>query len=125
MKQRVAIARALSYRPKMLLMDEPFGALDALTRHHMQELLTAIWEKHRLTVLFITHDVEEAVYLSDRVAVMTNRPGRIKSIIPVPLPRPRRYELISTPEFRKLQLDVLEEIRSELMALAALGKVLA
>ena len=125
MRQRVAIARALSYRPKMLLMDEPFGALDALTRHHMQELLTAIWEKHRLTVLFITHDVEEAVYLSDRVAVMTNRPGRIKSIIPVPLPRPRRYELISTPEFRKLQLDVLEEIRSESMALAALGKVLA
>jgi NitT/TauT family transport system ATP-binding protein len=125
MRQRVAIARALSYRPKMLLMDEPFGALDALTRHHMQELLTTIWEKHRLTVLFITHDVEEAVYLSDRVAVMTNRPGRIKSIIPVPLPRPRHYELISTPEFRKLQLEVLEEIRSESMAVAALGGALA
>jgi NitT/TauT family transport system ATP-binding protein len=125
MRQRVAIARALSYRPKMLLMDEPFGALDALTRHHMQELLTAIWEKHRLTVLFITHDVEEAVYLADRVAVMTNRPGRIKSVIPVPLPRPRRYELISTPEFRRLQLAVLEEIRSESMAVAALGKALA
>ena len=125
MKQRVAIARALSYRPKMLLMDEPFGALDALTRHHMQELLTAIWEKHRLTVLFITHDVEEAIYLSDRVAVMTNRPGRIKSIIPVPLPRPRRYELISSPAFRSLQLEVLEEIRSELIAVAALGSALA
>ena len=75
-------------------------------------------------MLFITHDVEEAVYLSDRVAVMTNRPGRIKSIIPVPLPRQRRYELISTPEFRKLQLDVLEEIRSRSMA-GCLGKVLA
>ena len=125
MRQRVAIARALSYRPKMLLMDEPFGALDALTRHHMQELLTAIWEKHRLTVLFITHDVEEAIYLSDRVAVMTNRPGRIKSIIPVPLPRPRRYELISSPAFRSLQLEVLEEIRSESIAVAALGSALA
>ena len=89
MKQRVAIARALSYRPKMLLMDEPFGALDALTRHHMQELLTGIWEKHRLTVLFITHDVEEAVYLSDRVAVMTNRPGRIKTVVTIDLPRPQ------------------------------------
>jgi NitT/TauT family transport system ATP-binding protein len=125
MRQRVAIARALSYRPKMLLMDEPFGALDALTRHHMQELLTAIWEKHRLTVLFITHDVEEAIYLSDRVAVMTNRPGRIKSILPVPLPRPRRYELISSPEFRILQLQVLDEIRAESMAVAGLGRALA
>ena len=99
MKQRVAIARALSYRPRMLLMDEPFGALDALTRHHMQELLTRIWERHRLTVLFITHDVEEAVYLSDRVAVMSNRPGRIKTVVPIDLARPRRYELLSTPEF--------------------------
>ena len=95
MQQRVAIARALSYRPEMLLMDEPFGALDALTRHHMQELLTGIWEKHRLTVLFITHDVEEAVYLSDRVAVMTNRPGRIKTIVPIDLPRPRHYDMVS------------------------------
>ena len=78
MKQRVAIARALSYRPKMLLMDEPFGALDALTRHQMQELLTRIWEEHRLTVLFVTHDVEEAVYLSDRIVAMGIGPGRIR-----------------------------------------------
>ena len=76
-------------------------------------------------MLFITHDVEEAIYLSDRVAVMTNRPGRIKSIIPVPLPRPRRYELISSPAFRSLQLEVLEEIRSESIAVAALGSALA
>lgn len=118
MKQRVAIARALSYRPKMLLMDEPFGALDALTRHHMQELLTEIWEHHRLTVLFITHDVEEAVFLSDRVAVMTNRPGRIKTIIPVNLARPRHYDMISSPEFQKIQREVLNAIRSEFLAAA-------
>ncbi|MFO1172923.1 MAG: ABC transporter ATP-binding protein [Hyphomicrobiaceae bacterium] len=125
MKQRVAIARALSYRPQMLLMDEPFGALDALTRHHMQELLTDIWERHKLTVLFITHDVEEAVYLADRVAVMSNRPGRIKTIVPIDLPRPRRYEMVASPEFQRLHRTVLDEIRSESIAAAALGKRLA
>ena len=125
MKQRVAIARALSYRPKMLLMDEPFGALDALTRHHMQELLARIWERHRLTVLFVTHDVEEAVYMSDRVAVMSNRPGRIKTIIPVDLPRPRHYDMTGTAEFAALQRRVLDEIRAESIAIAALGDALA
>ena len=120
MKQRVAIARALSYRPKMLLMDEPFGALDALTRHHMQELLTNIWEKHRLTVLFITHDVEEAVYLSDRVAVMTNRPGRIKTVVAINLPRPRHYDMVATPEFQRLHRTVLDAIRSESLAAASM-----
>ncbi len=124
MKQRVAIARALSYRPKVLLMDEPFGALDALTRHHMQELLTGIWEKHRLTVLFITHDVEEAVYLSDRVAVMTNRPGRIKLIVPVNLPRPRRYDMVATPEFQIIHREVLNAIRSESLAASKLAATL-
>jgi NitT/TauT family transport system ATP-binding protein len=124
MKQRVAIARALSYRPKMLLMDEPFGALDALTRHHMQELLTGIWEHHRLTVLFITHDVEEAVYLSDRVAVMTNRPGRIKTIVPVNLSRPRRYDMVSSPEFQIIQRQILDAIRSESLVAAKLQTAL-
>jgi len=124
MKQRVAIARALSYRPRMLLMDEPFGALDALTRHHMQELLTRIWERHRLTVLFITHDVEEAVYLSDRVAVMSNRPGRIKTVVPIDLARPRRYELLSTPEFQRLHRTVLDSIREESIQVAQLGRAL-
>ena len=124
MKQRVAIARALSYRPRMLLMDEPFGALDALTRHHMQELLTRIWERHRLTVLFITHDVEEAVYLSDRVAVMSNRPGRIKMLVPIDLARPRRYELLSTPEFQRLHRTVLDSIREESIQVAQLGRAL-
>jgi NitT/TauT family transport system ATP-binding protein len=125
MKQRVAIARALSYRPKILLMDEPFGALDALTRHHMQELLARIWEQHRLTVLFVTHDVEEAVYMSDRVAVMSNRPGRIKRIIDIDLPRPRTYEMMGSSDFTRLQLDVLAEIRAESIAIAALGDALA
>ena len=124
MKQRVAIARALSYRPRMLLMDEPFGALDALTRHHMQELLTRIWERHRLTVLFITHDVEEAVYLSDRIAVMSNRPGRIKTVVSIDLPRPRRYELLSTPEFQRLHRKVLDSIREESIQAAQLGRAL-
>ena len=124
MKQRVAIARALAYRPKMLLMDEPFGALDALTRHHMQELLTGIWEKHRLTVLFITHDVEEAVYLSDRVAVMTNRPGRIKLVVPITLPRPRRYTMTASPEYQALHRQVMEAIRSESLVAAGLANAL-
>ncbi len=125
MKQRVAIARALSYRPKMLVMDEPFGALDALTRQHMQELLTHVWEHHRLTVLFVTHDVEEAVYMSDRVAVMTNRPGRIKSIIPIDLPRPRNIDMIATPPFAERERQVLHDIRSESIAIAAIGQALA
>lgn len=111
MKQRVAIARALSYRPKMLLMDEPFGALDALTRHQMQELLTDIWEEHRLTVLFVTHDVEEAVYLSDRIVVMSINPGRINATYHVGLARPRHQDMISTPEFITLQKQVLASIR--------------
>jgi NitT/TauT family transport system ATP-binding protein len=117
MKQRVAIARALSYRPEVLLMDEPFGALDALTRQMMQELLTRIWEEHKITVLFVTHDVEEAVFISDRVAVMTNRPGKIKEEITIDLPRPRSHELISTPEFGDLYGRVLESIRGEAVAI--------
>ena len=112
MMQRVAIARALSYRPKMLLMDEPFGALDALTRHEMQELLTEVWDRHRLTVLFVTHDVEEAVYLSDRVVIMGIGPGRITQQIPIPLARPRSQALIETREFLELQKDVLRAIRA-------------
>jgi NitT/TauT family transport system ATP-binding protein len=119
MKQRVAIARALSYRPKLLLMDEPFGALDALTRQLMQELLTDVWERHRLTVLFVTHDVEEAVYISDRVLVMSNRPGRIKDEVPIPLERPRRPELAESPEFLTAKRRILDAIRSEAAAVEA------
>ncbi len=115
MKQRVAIARALSYRPKVLLMDEPFGALDAMTRHEMQRLLTSVWETHKLTVLFVTHDVEEAVYLSDRIVAMTLTPGRIKTEFKVDLPRPRAAELIASSEFQAIQQRVLMTIRQDLV----------
>ncbi|MDR1237568.1 MAG: ABC transporter ATP-binding protein [Propionibacteriaceae bacterium] len=111
MQQRVALARSLSYRPQILLMDEPFGALDALTRREMQELLTEIWEAHRLTVLFVTHDIEEAVYISDRVVTMTPRPGRILSQVEIPLARPRRHEMQSQPEFVRLVDELLGTIR--------------
>ena len=114
MRQRVAIARALVYKPRMLLMDEPFGALDAQTRLQMQELLLQVWQAHRTTVLFVTHDVEEALLLSDRIYVMTARPGRIKAEITVDLPRPRNLlETESDPRFAALRRQVLTLIRAE------------
>jgi NitT/TauT family transport system ATP-binding protein len=89
MKQRVALARALALQPQVLLMDEPFGALDSFTRMEMQEELIRLWLQRPFTVLFVTHDIEEAVYLADRIVVMTSRPGRVKTIVSVPLARPR------------------------------------
>ena len=117
MRQRAALCRALLCDLPLLLMDEPFGALDALTRQLMQELLTQVWEQHRLTVLFVTHDVEEAVYISDRVVVMTNRPGRMKKEVKVNLPRPRSYDMLGSPEFGALYSEVLDSIREESIAL--------
>lgn len=114
MKQRVAIARALSYRPKILLMDEPFGALDAITRRQMQQLLTKVWEAHRLTVMFVTHDVEEAVYLSDRIVVMGT--GCIKDTINVPIGRPRIDGVCDLSEFVDIQRYVLGLIRQNSVA---------
>lgn len=113
MKQRVAIARALANNPDVLLLDEPFGALDAQTRSLMQELLTQIWEEFHKTILFVTHDVEEAIFLSDRVFVMTARPGRIKAEIAVPLERPRSYELKASQTFLRLKTEALALIREE------------
>jgi NitT/TauT family transport system ATP-binding protein len=108
MRQRVAIARALVYQPKILLMDEPFGALDAQTRLLMQELLLQVWEKERSTVLFVTHDVEEAILLSDRVLVMTSLPGRIKAEISVDIPRPRNVvEMETSPQFAGYKKQLL------------------
>jgi NitT/TauT family transport system ATP-binding protein len=115
MRQRVAIARALCYRPKIMLMDEPFGALDAQTRQVMQELLTRVWEEHRLTVLFVTHDIDEAVFLSDRVLVMTARPGQIKLDVDIELARPRTFELLRSDEFTKYKYELLASVREESM----------
>ncbi len=107
MKQRVALARTLAYQPEVLLMDEPFGALDAHTRTRLQNDLLNIWERDRKTVLFVTHSVEEAVFLSDRVVMMTRSPGRIRQIIDIDLPRPRRRtELLLDPRYQKYVVDI-------------------
>lgn len=113
MKQRVAIARALANDPEVLLMDEPFGALDAQTRVVMQELLLNIWEQQRKTILFITHDIDEAIFLADTVYVMTRRPGRFREAIQVSLPRPRDHRILVTPEFVALKARVTEMIWEE------------
>jgi NitT/TauT family transport system ATP-binding protein len=113
MRQRVGIARVLIMRPEVLLMDEPFGSLDAQTRSLMQELLLEVWERHHQTVLFVTHDIEEALLLADRVCVMTARPGRIKKSIAVGTPRPRSIEVTTTPEFNAQRREVLALIREE------------
>lgn len=115
MKQRVALARTLVYEPKILLMDEPFGALDAQTRELMQEELTDIWQADQRTVLFITHDIEEALYLSDRVIVFTARPGRIKADIRVDLPRPRHAHIRKTPEFVSYHTQIWDMLRDEVL----------
>ena len=119
MQQRVAIARALANDPKILLLDEPFGALDNQTRVVMQELLLGIWEQHRKTVIFITHDIDESIFMASRVAVFSARPGRIKADIPVNLPHPRHYTVKTSPEFMDLKARLTEEIRAESLAAAA------
>lgn len=106
MKQRCAIARAYAVNPKILLMDEPFGALDALTRVQLQDQLLQTWSKERRTVMFITHDVDEAVYLANRVIVMAARPGRLDRIIEIDLPYPRTEEIRLSPEFANLRNEV-------------------
>jgi len=113
MKQRVGIARVLVMEPEVLLMDEPFGSLDAQTRTLMQELLLSVWERHHQTVLFITHDIEEALLLADSVCVMTARPGRMKKRIAVELARPRTIEVTTSPVFNDLKREVLALIREE------------
>ena len=107
MKQRVALARTLAYQPEVLLMDEPFGALDAHTRTRLQNDLLNIWERDRKTVLFVTHSVDEAVFLSDKVVMMSKSPGRIREVIDIDLPRPRRRnELLLDPRYQKYVVEI-------------------
>jgi ABC-type nitrate/sulfonate/bicarbonate transport system ATPase subunit len=122
MQQRVALARALANDPRILLMDEPFGALDHQTRELMQELLLGIWEAERKTVLFVTHDIDEAIFMGTRVVVMSARPGRIKCDVPVPLAHPRHYSVKTSPAFIDLKARLTEEIRVEVRRAAAVAE---
>jgi NitT/TauT family transport system ATP-binding protein len=124
MRQRAAIASVLAINPSTLLMDEPFGALDSLTRSIMQDFLLEIWEEQRKTVVLVTHDIDEAIYLADKTVVMTAHPGRICEVIDVNLPRPRRYDMRSEPSFIALRDHVTQIVRTEAIkdtAVAAIG----
>jgi ABC-type nitrate/sulfonate/bicarbonate transport system ATPase subunit len=120
MRQRAAIASVLAINPSTLLMDEPFGALDSLTRSIMQDFLLEIWEEQRKTVVLVTHDIDEAIYLADKTVVMTAQPGRICELIDVDLPRPRRYEMRSEAPFIALRDHVTQIVRTEAIKGSAL-----
>ncbi|MFP5077968.1 ABC transporter ATP-binding protein [Rhizobium sp. YIM 134829] len=115
MRQRVALMRTFLFKRDLMLLDEPFGALDALTRTMMQRWLLDVWQKHKRTVLFITHDVDEAIFLGDRVLVMTARPGKVKLEQAVDLPRPRKADIVTSPEFIALKKTLLAAIEEESM----------
>jgi len=121
MQQRTAIARVLANDPKIMLLDEPFGALDTQTRALMQEMLLGIWERERKTVLFVTHDIEESIFLASRVVVLSARPGRIKAEVRIELPYPRHYTLKTSPEFSALKARLTEEVRAEAVRAATAG----
>jgi NitT/TauT family transport system ATP-binding protein len=118
MKQRVGIARALSIHPQILLMDEPFGALDAQTREVLQIELLKIWEADRKTVVFVTHSLDEAILLSDRIVIMGTRPGHIKSIIDVDLPRPRSDDMRADPVWTNLRRHLWQLLKPEMIEVA-------
>ena len=121
MKQRVGLARALATDPEVLLMDEPFAALDAQTRDLMQAELLQIWDRTKKTVIFVTHSIEEAAYLADRVVVMSARPGRTKNIIRINLPRPRDYEMRLSPAFNEIKAEIWGALKEELVGKNAHG----
>jgi NitT/TauT family transport system ATP-binding protein len=122
MQQRASIVRALSYDPQVLLMDEPFGALDAFTRDEMNLMLLNIWEKSQKTIVFVTHQIPEAVYLSDRVYVMTPRPGRNSRVFDIPLPRPRPLALTTERAFFDIVAEIKQTIYDDVQAAADAGK---
>jgi ABC-type nitrate/sulfonate/bicarbonate transport system ATPase subunit len=122
MQQRVALARALANDPKILLLDEPFGALDNQTRALMQELLLSIWELHKKTVLFVTHDIDEAIFMANRCVVFSARPGRIKNELAIDLPYPRHYTVKTTARFSELKAVVTEDIRAETLRTVEMEK---
>jgi NitT/TauT family transport system ATP-binding protein len=115
MQKRCAIARTMVYEPEMLLMDEPFGALDAITKTTLQKTILDIWQRRQTSVIFITHDLTEAIALSDRVAVMTGRPGRVRATFDVPLQRPRDvYNIVDLPEFKALRRELWQLLETDL-----------
>ncbi len=113
MQQRVNLARVLVNRPRVILMDEPFCSLDAQTRLQMQQMLLRLWHEFHMTVVFVTHDVDEAVFLSDRVVVLSRRPGTVKAELPIALPRPRTRDILTSPEFTQLKREALDLLLSE------------
>jgi ABC-type nitrate/sulfonate/bicarbonate transport system ATPase subunit len=113
MRQRAALLRTFLCRKDVMLLDEPFGALDAITRNALQEWLLQVWERFRYTILFVTHDVEEAAFLSDYVHVLTPRPARVRAEMAIPLPRPRRREMTLTPEFAALKQRLLDALATD------------
>ncbi len=119
MRQRVALARELANDPKVLLMDEPLGALDSQTRQLMQELLLEVWERDHKTVLFITHDIEEAIFLADIVHVMTARPGSIKYSLPIDISRPRGADTLTSAVFNRYKREIMALMRDEAVQAAS------
>jgi NitT/TauT family transport system ATP-binding protein len=124
MRQRVAIARVLAYQPDLLLMDEPFAALDAQTRENLQIELLRIWEADKKTILFVTHSIDEAILLSDRVAFMSSQPGHIKEIINIDLPRPRTEDIRNSAEFARIRKNLWGMLQAEVMKVQSYGAYL-